>query len=231
MPKDYFSDAKGDNPFEDPAIAQEWISSVETFSVGREQYVKPTLVTWLSDPNIHRVMDLGAGEGVAVPLCTGKKYVGIEPSEDLVQRAKQKYGGSAEFIKGNIYNIPVMSEQFDGAFSANVWFHLQSIDRASKELSRILVPQGKFLIINPNPKAYPAWEKYYSDVKKEGKRMEGSVKTGSISLSKNIFYQHSEEEITEALIASGLEIDASATMYPDPKGSIDLLKYYSGHKR
>lgn len=221
---------KEENPFEDPEVAKLWITSVEGEAGGaREQYIYPLLRDWLQDPSIQSVLDIGAGQGIASPFAVGKKYVGVEPSKVLVERAKEKYPDTGEFILGDAYHLPFPADSFDAAFSINVWFHLEKLEAAAKEMVRILRSEGKFLIINPNPNAYATWESFYEDVEKEGKKFSGKARIPLVTLPKNTFYMHSDAEIVSSLERVGCHISESADFAPTKTDSdIKLFKYYSG---
>jgi SAM-dependent methyltransferase len=220
-----------ENPFEDPEVARLWSYSVENDrNDSRDLYIYPLLKEWLSDPAVHSVLDIGAGQGIASQFIADKRYVGVEPSEPLVKRANELYGPSAEFVVGNAYELPFNDASFDAAFAINVWFHLEHPELADRELARILRPDGKFLIINPNPEAYALWETFYDNVKKEGKKFVGEARIPLAKLPKNIFYTHSDDELRESFFAAGLEVEEAAPFSPSSKNGILLFKYYRGRR-
>lgn len=221
---------KEENPFEDPEVAKLWITSVEDETGGaREKYIYPLLRGWLQDPFIQNVLDIGAGQGVASPIAVGKKYVGVEPSKVLVERAKEKYPDAGEFVLGDAYHLPFPANSFDAVFSINVWFHLEKLEAAAKEMARILRPGGKFLLINPNPDAYATWKSFYEDVEVEGKKFSGKAHIPLVTLPKNTFYMHSDAEVVSSLEQTGCHISESADFAPmNMDSDIRLFKYYSG---
>ena len=56
------------------------------------------------------------------------------------------------FISANIYNLPFKDGSFDVVFAGNILHHLTDMDRAVKEIKRVLKPKGKFLGEEPNGK-------------------------------------------------------------------------------
>lgn len=202
---------KEENPFEDELVAKEWINSVENEKdLYRDKEVYPRLKNWLAQQTAGLVVEIGSGQGI----CSDKlgdfngKYVGVEPSKILMQRAKELYDDDQrQFIIGDAYHLPVQSEKAEASFSVMVWFHLENLDKASNELARILKPDGKFMIVTANPNAKKTWESFYFDHQKEGKKIAGKVNAPINPMSKSIIYQHTRDEILEALRSNGLEIE------------------------
>lgn len=199
-----------ENPFEDDTGAAEWIRAVEEERGQiRDRETYPRLSKWIESVGDGSVVEVGSGQGIcaerAVP--DSVHYTGIEPSLPLVQRAQEIYAKeNRQFIVGNAYDLPIADGSADAAFSVNVWFHLENLERASKELARILKPGGKFLISTPNPAEYKTWESFYRDVTKEGKKLTGAARVPGHTLSRNVFYQHSLGEIEDALKRAGLGV-------------------------
>ena len=207
-----FQKVNEENPFEDDKVAKEWINSVENeIGMGRDKAIYPRLETWMDQFDSGRVVEIGSGQGV----CSSHlgnfagQYIGIEPSPLLTRRAQDLYESERrQFVVGNAYDLPIESESADAAFSVMVWFHLGDLDVASSEFARVLKPRGKFLIITANPRAEKIWEAFYFDYNKEGKKIVGAVNVPINPMSKNIHYQHSIEEISDALNINGLKIAA-----------------------
>lgn len=201
-----------ENPFEDEQVAQEWIRSVEgEKGFLRDREIYPRLQRWTEQVSPQVLIEIGAGQGICAERCEMKsgKYIGIEPSLSLVKRAKELYENTQRrFVAGSAYKLPLADISADAAFSVNVWFHLEDLDTASRELSRILKSNGKFLIItaNPDPELTKLWESWYDDVTKEGKKLVGKINIPINPLSKNVFYQHTFQEIMEALEKNGLKV-------------------------
>lgn len=215
-----------DNPFEDEYIAEEWIRSVEGEKGGaRDREVYPLLEAWVSDFSKDAlVVEIGSGQGICSQhLGTFKGvYIGVEPSVALVDRAITVYGESKnrKFIMGNAYQLPLGNEQADGAFSLNVWFHLKDLSGATQELARILKPGGTFNIITTNPNCYDLWRTFFENPREEGNMISGKVHIPINPLSRNDFYMHTMNEMTESLEHAGLEVGsvhALGTMPREPE--------------
>jgi len=205
-----------DNPFEDEAISKEWISSVENErGMIREKELYPMIVKWIEKIKPKRIIDIGAGQGGCANIVQleGVEYVGVEPSKYLVARAEEiNKKENRHFIIGTAYNLPIPDKSFDAAFSVNVWFHLQDLNTASKELARVLLPNGKFFICTANPDAYGVWQQMFdSDAKVDEKIIDGKVNIPVNPLSRNLFFKHSMEETLDAFTNNGLIVDKTET--------------------
>lgn len=198
------------NPFEDSTVAREWISSIESEkSSSREEEIYPLLCEWSKDISPKTIVDLGCGQGI----CSSKidlsscHYIGIDPSELLLIRARELYPEiNKTFVRGTAYNTGLDNSSVDAVFGIGVWFHLEDLDTAHQEIARITKPHGSLLIITSNPEIHDIWESWFIEYKREGKKIDGSVAVPSGVLSRNIFYLHSEEEIADSLLKNGYSI-------------------------
>lgn len=199
-----------ENPFEDEVVASEWITSVEhEQGMSRDTLIYPCLREWIKEINPEHVLEIGSGQGIC-SLCIGdKKYIGVEPSTFLVERAKQLYGKDykREFLVGNAYKLPIETHSQEAVFSVNVWFHLNDLKVAAEELARVLTSGGKFLIITANPDRYEIWKEFFEGDQEEENVLIGKVNTPVVPLSKNIFYMHSLEAIRKSLEDGGFNIE------------------------
>lgn len=223
-----------ENPFEQQNVAQEWINSVENESgMMRDRDFYPSIRKWAQKIRPSVIIDIGSGQGICADLVQIKnsKYIGIEPSTTLVQRAIQKYSKDGrQFLVGNAYNLPFRDESADAALLLNVWFHLKDLKRASSELSRVLCNGGKFLIITADPEKYSTWDKFFFEALRTDEKIDGKVHVPINPLSRNIFYKHSMSEITNSLTAHNLVIDEVTKTGTLPTEPDPIFIEIHGHK-
>lgn len=201
----------------DQQTAQDWINAVEKPGKSwRDEQVYSKLNGLIRDALPKTILDIGCGQGICCEKIdlTKCKYTGVEPSPYLLNRAKQLYSlVDKNFLSGNAYNLPLTNGSFDAAFSILVWHLLMDLEKAASELSRVLTDDGQFLIVTANPDAYSAWKSFYPDAKMTGKRLEGTMQLGE-SLSRDVLYLHTFNEIKNSLQDVGLTIESTETFLP-----------------
>jgi SAM-dependent methyltransferase len=107
----------------------------------------------LGDVHNKTVLDLGCGSGEeAVPLVQrGAQVIGIDISPDLIAVARQrlqKHGVHADVRVGSAYETELADASVDVVFCMSLLHHLE-IDRARKEIIRVLKPDGLFILKEP----------------------------------------------------------------------------------
>lgn len=198
------------NPFTKPEIAALWIKCVENVSGEfRDQHIYPRLRAWEGELMDGRILEVGSGQGVCCQcLPAGRRYLGVEPSEPLQLRAVEQYqSGDRNFILGNAYSLPVSDGSCAGAFSVNVWMHLSDLGKAARELNRVLVPGGGFLIITANPDGYDEWEAMHFDTKRSGEKITGGFHLpDGIDLPEHVLFTHQLEDFRKSFSGAGLDV-------------------------
>ena len=101
------------------------------------------------------VLDLGSGGGIDVLLSaqrvgpTGKAY-GLDMTDDMLALARENQRQScvtnAEFLKGEIENIPLPDNSVDVIISNCVINLSSNKDRVLREAFRVLKPSGRFAV-------------------------------------------------------------------------------------
>jgi len=101
------------------------------------------------------VLDLGSGAGIDVFLAAKQvgpsgKAIGLDMTDEMLQKAHanmEKLGiRNAEFLKGDIENMPLASDSIDYIISNCVLNLVPDKKRAFREMYRVLRPEGKFTI-------------------------------------------------------------------------------------
>ena len=97
-----------------------------------------------------RVLDIGAGTGALARRCAnrGAEAVGLDPSEGMLARAREKLTGQAgvEFrqVAQPFLQIPFPDESFDAVVSTYAFHHVPPEQKAAAmaEMHRVLKPGG-----------------------------------------------------------------------------------------
>lgn len=98
-----------------------------------------------------RVLDAGCGDGVdlaSIVLSDDCHAVGVELSNGGVcaSAARIAHSPRARVIQGNLLQLPLADEQFDGAYSYGVVHHTDDPERAVREIARTLKPGAPLLL-------------------------------------------------------------------------------------
>lgn len=97
-----------------------------------------------------KVLDLGCGNGRFFEFCMNKNvdYLGIDPSEKLIEIAKTRYP-QAKFQVGDAMQLPFPDNSFDKVYSIAVFHHIPSSESRSmflEEARRVLKPNGLLIL-------------------------------------------------------------------------------------
>jgi ubiquinone/menaquinone biosynthesis C-methylase UbiE len=99
------------------------------------------------------ILEIGCGTGIFTKALakTCKNITAIDISPDLLKIAKAKTGksGKVKFLVRNAYATDFKNNNFDYVYGCSILHHLD-MDKALKELIRILKPGGKIIFTEPN---------------------------------------------------------------------------------
>lgn len=100
------------------------------------------------------VLDIGTGEGQLARVASGlpgiESVVGIDPTWEQVTVAKQR-DAELTIIRAEASRIPLASSSFDTIIACLVFEHIDDLDGALDEVSRILSKGGYFLFFLNHP--------------------------------------------------------------------------------
>jgi SAM-dependent methyltransferase len=195
----------------DAQTARQWIHSVEgQASRVREQDLYPRLKAWVEVASPERILEVGCGQGDCAARIdlAGRRYIGVDPSPFLIERAKELYESeSRRFIAGNAYKLPFGERQFDAVFSVLVWHLLSDIPMAAREMSRVMRLGGHFMVVTANPAAYAEWASLYTNAKTDRRRFEGDMQVEGRPVDHDVLYLHTLEEVLGVMTLAGLQVD------------------------
>ena len=115
------------------------------------EQILPLAAEWLS--GFDRVLDLGCGEGQVARLAAsqGATHVfGVDPTHAQVTEAARR-GGGPSFGIADAASLPFVAGSFDAVVACLVFEHITDVDDAIIEVSRVLVPGGRFLFFLNHP--------------------------------------------------------------------------------
>jgi ubiquinone/menaquinone biosynthesis C-methylase UbiE len=118
----------------------------------QSQFEVPALVQALGLPSEARVLEVGCGRGIALPviaeLCRPQRLVGLDIDTRLLTKAADELhlaGAAAELICGDVREMPFEDDSFDVVIDFGTLFHIARAEDAAAEIARVLAPGGLFV--------------------------------------------------------------------------------------
>lgn len=115
-----------------------------------EEQIIPLAVEELA--GFHQVLDVGCGDGqIARSLAAhGANVLGIDPTQLHVAIARER-GGGPTYELGSASHLPVGDATQDAVVACLVFEHIDDVDVAIAEVSRVLKPGGQFSFFLNHP--------------------------------------------------------------------------------
>ena len=118
------------------------------------------------DLNGKRVADVGCGKGRFARIVKEKNPRASVVALDLAEAMLKPIPAEIERVAASMTALPLATEAFDGAYATESLEHAVDIPAAVAELSRIVKPGGRIVIIDKNAEAWgrletPAWERWF----------------------------------------------------------------------
>jgi ubiquinone/menaquinone biosynthesis C-methylase UbiE len=112
----------------------------------------PALVRALGLPTDVRILEVGCGRGIALPvldrLCSPRRLVGLDIDEELLVEAAdnlREHGTKAELHRGDVRRMPFADEAFDVIIDFGTLYHIARPQAALDEIARVLASDGTFV--------------------------------------------------------------------------------------
>jgi len=116
------------------------------------QWEIPALVKALRLPRHTRILEVGCGRGIALPvldrLCAPRRLAGLDIDEELLAEAAdnlREHGTEAELLCGDVRQMPFPDEAFDVIVDFGTLYHIARSQTALDEIARVLAPGGTFV--------------------------------------------------------------------------------------
>jgi ubiquinone/menaquinone biosynthesis C-methylase UbiE len=95
-----------------------------------------------------RLLDVGCGTGAAVrqAAATVERAVGVDLSGGMIERARERAAGAAEFVVGDSEALPFADGSFTAVLCTASFHHYPHPGRALAEMARVLTPDGRLVL-------------------------------------------------------------------------------------
>ena len=128
-----------------------------------DPYIAGKIHAFLAPEEGKTYLDIGCGTGTyTVKLSDmGVDFIGIDPSEVMLERAKNKES-SVTWVHASAEDIPLPDESVDGAIGVFTIHHWNNVEQGLNEIARVLKPGSNFVIFTFTPeqkKGY--WFNYF----------------------------------------------------------------------
>ena len=87
----------------------------------------------------YKLLDVGCGTGISTNFFDCKT-TGIDPCKELLQQ------GTKNLIQGQAENLPFKDNEFDIVISVTAVHNFKNINKAIKEMKRVLKPKGQLVV-------------------------------------------------------------------------------------
>jgi ubiquinone/menaquinone biosynthesis C-methylase UbiE len=116
----------------------------------------PLMARLLGLPVGGRVLEIGCGRGVALPvldrLLRPSRLVGLDPEAGFLDEARSRLsetGVVAELVPGDVRRMPFPDAAFDLVIDFGTCYHISRPETALGEIARVLEPGGLFVHETP----------------------------------------------------------------------------------
>lgn len=109
-------------------------------------------------------LDIGCGTGNYTCALAAESYqfCGIDPSEIMLEKARQKTDCHVIWQKGTAEDLSFENEFFSGAICSLTIHHWQDLKKGFSEIHRVLKPKSKFVLFTAFPEQMEHyWLKHY----------------------------------------------------------------------
>jgi SAM-dependent methyltransferase len=146
-----------------PESAAAWIADMgERGDFGREFVLDAPMLARVRGRGFATALDVGCGEGRFCRMlrASGIQAIGIDPTEELLQQARQR-DPEGDYRLGRAETLDFADGAFDLVVSYLTLIDIPDLGAAISEMARVLRPGGTLLIANLTSfsSASPAWKR------------------------------------------------------------------------
>lgn len=109
----------------------------------------PLIIGVLKPPRGARVLEVGCGQGVALPPLARRlrpaELVGLDRDPKLLAIAQARAAGVARLVEADAREMPFPDASFDLVLDFGTFFHTAGPEKMLSEIARVLVPGGTLI--------------------------------------------------------------------------------------
>jgi len=125
------------------------------------------LLKYFGDLNGKRVLDVGSGKGRFARIIADRNPGALIYAFDLAEAMLRRVGSGIERCCGSMTALPFKDDSFAAAYATESLEHAVDIQEAISEISRVVAPNGRIVIIDKNVNHWgrlqtPQWERWFS---------------------------------------------------------------------
>lgn len=115
--------------------------------------IQKKILNYIKIQKNSKVLDVGCGTGASLKYLEtkgNKNLFGIDLSQGMVKKARQKLGPKAVLKESSVEKIQFKSNYFDYVLCTEAFHHFPKPDLALKEMKRVLKKTGKIILADVN---------------------------------------------------------------------------------
>lgn len=206
--------------------AAAWTRGIRQGEANRERLLDAPVLAALGEVRGQRVLDVGCGEGRFCRMLKelGARPLGIDPTVGLLEAARQA-DPEGRYLRADGEAVPLQTGGFDAVLSYLTLIDIPNFRAAIVEMSRVLAPGGRLVIVNINsfastgPRAWhvnEAGEKLHVAVRDYYDERSMRCEWGGISI---VNYHRPFEAYMSALLGEGLRLES----FVEPRPTLEAV--------
>jgi ubiquinone/menaquinone biosynthesis C-methylase UbiE len=150
---------------------EEGIQTIENMNENHRE-ISEFAFEWIDVCENDRILDVGCGGGVNIEKflkltrnnVDGLDYSEVSVAESVKRNMKSVDEGRCKVIQANVCDMPIDDEAYDLVSAFETIYFWPDIENTFREVSRIIRPDGRFLIAQGTDGNHPDDEKWLSTV-------------------------------------------------------------------
>lgn len=137
-------------------VADEFLKPIPADIVARTEVI----ATGAAIRRRHTVLDVGTGTGVLLPYvlrARPARVVACDLSEQMLQRARRRFGDRVVFVKADVVDLTPALGPFDRVLCNAVFGNFYDQLQALRAIRRLLKPRGRLVISHPMGRQFVGW--------------------------------------------------------------------------